>query len=148
MLATGPGIGGSKIDSEIGMALRAGHPCYFVTFFPKPIPGQTIESVARDEGIFLKKVNDLHPDAEGRPFVIGNCQGGWALMILASVAPELFGPILLAGSPVSYWAGVGRPKPAALHRGTSRWIMAGILCKRPRKRRPSTAATWFRISKA
>lgn len=107
----GPGIGGSKIDSEIGLALRAGHPCYFVTFFPQPIPGQTIESVARDEGIFLKKVNELHPDAEGRPFVIGNCQGGWALMILASVAPELFGPILLAGSPVSYWAGVRGKNP-------------------------------------
>src|SRR5437773_6806480 len=24
----GPGIGGSKVDSEIGVALRAGHPCY------------------------------------------------------------------------------------------------------------------------
>lgn len=107
----GPGIGGSKIDSEIGLALRAGHPCYFVTFFPKPVAGQTIESVARAEGIFLKKVNDLHPDAEGRPFVIGNCQGGWALLILAAVAPELFGPILLAGSPVSYWAGVEGKNP-------------------------------------
>ena len=107
----GPGIGGSKIDSEIGMALRAGHPCYFVMFFPKPLPGQTIESVARAEGIFLKKVNELHPDAEGRPFVIGNCQGGWALLILAAVAPELFGPILLAGSPVSYWAGVEGKNP-------------------------------------
>jgi hypothetical protein len=107
----GPGIGGSKIDSEIGLALRAGHPCYFVMFFPKPCPGQTIESVARAEGVFLKKVNELHPDAEGKPFVIGNCQGGWALLILAAVAPELFGPILLAGSPVSYWAGVEGKNP-------------------------------------
>jgi len=107
----GPGIGGSKIDSEIGIALRAGHPCYFVMFFPKPCPGQTIESVARAEGVFLKKVCELHPDAEGKPFVIGNCQGGWALMILAAVAPDLFGPILLAGSPVSYWAGVEGKNP-------------------------------------
>ncbi len=107
----GPGLGGSKIDSEIGLALRAGHPCYFITFFPKPVPGQTIESVAKAEGVFLKKVNELHPDAEGKPFVIGNCQGGWALLILAAVAPELFGPILLAGSPVSYWAGVEGKNP-------------------------------------
>src|SRR5262245_46667706 len=26
----GPGIGGFKADSEIGVALRAGHPCYFI----------------------------------------------------------------------------------------------------------------------
>ena len=32
----GPGIGGFKADSEIGVALRAGHPCYFVGFLPKP----------------------------------------------------------------------------------------------------------------
>jgi pimeloyl-ACP methyl ester carboxylesterase len=107
----GPGIGGSKIDSEIGIALRAGHPCYFVMFFPKPCPGQTIESVARAEGLFLKKVNELHPDADGKPFVIGNCQGGWALMMLAALAPDLFGPILLAGSPISYWAGVEGKNP-------------------------------------
>src|SRR5215467_13247655 len=38
----GPGIGGFKADSEIGVALKAGHPCYFVGFLPKPMPGQTI----------------------------------------------------------------------------------------------------------
>src|SRR5258706_10474862 len=32
----GPGIGGSKPDSEIGVALRQGHPCYFITFAPEP----------------------------------------------------------------------------------------------------------------
>ena len=107
----GPGIGGSKIDSEIGIALRSGHPCYFIFFFPKPCKGQTIESVARAEAVFLEKVNELHPHAEGKPFVIGNCQGGWALMMLAAAAPELFGPILLAGSPLSYWAGVEGKNP-------------------------------------
>ena len=107
----GPGIGGSKIASEIGIALRAGHPCYFVMFFPKPCPTQTIESVTRAEAVFLQKVSELHPDAEGKPFVIGNCQGGWAVLILAAAAPHLFGPILLAGSPVSYWAGVEGKNP-------------------------------------
>ena len=101
----GPGIGGSKIDSQIGIALRAGHPCYFVMFFPEPMPGQTIECVARAEVAFLRKVNELHPNAEGKPFIIGNCQGGWALMLVAAAAPDLVGPILLAGSPISYWAG-------------------------------------------
>jgi hypothetical protein len=27
-------------------------------------------------------------------------------MMLASLRPELFGPIIIAGSPLSYWAGV------------------------------------------
>ena len=45
----GPGIGGMKPDSEIGVALAAGHPCYFIGFSPKPMPGQTIEDVCRAE---------------------------------------------------------------------------------------------------
>ncbi len=52
----GPGIGGFKADSEIGVAFEAGHPCYFVGFLPEPMPGQTIEDIARAEAIFLEKV--------------------------------------------------------------------------------------------
>ncbi len=107
----GPGIGGSKIDSEIGIALKQGHPCYFVMFFPQPEPGQTVACVTLAERMFLDKVNELHPHANGKPFVIGNCQGGWALMILAALAPESVGPILLAGSPISYWSGVAGKNP-------------------------------------
>lgn len=113
----GPGIGGSKIDSEIGLALRGGHPCYFIMFFPDPVPGQTIECVARAEVTFLQRVLELHPEREGMPLVIGNCQGGWALMILASVAPQLVGPILLAGTPLSYWAGVEGKNPMRYNGG-------------------------------
>jgi hypothetical protein len=107
----GPGIGGFKADSEIGVAFKAGHPCYFVGFLPDPVPGQTIEDIARAEAIFLEKVIALHPEADGKPCVIGNCQAGWALMMLAAVRPELFGPIIIAGSPLSYWAGVRGRNP-------------------------------------
>ncbi|MDL9997513.1 TerB family tellurite resistance protein [Variovorax sp. J22P240] len=107
----GPGIGGFKMDSEIGIALQHGHPCYFVMFFPYPMPGQTIESVCAAEITFMKKVNELHAESDGKPFVIGNCQGGWALIMLAALAPQQVGPILLAGSPVSYWAGVEGKNP-------------------------------------
>jgi pimeloyl-ACP methyl ester carboxylesterase len=102
----GPGIGGFKADSEIGVAMNAGHPCYFIGFLPEPMPGQTIETIARVEALFLEKVASLHPDADGKPCVIGNCQAGWAVMILASLRPELFGPIIVAGAPLAYWAGV------------------------------------------
>ena len=107
----GPGIGGFKAQSEIGMALEAGHPAYFIGFLPEPVPGQTIEDIAEAEAQFLEKVIELHPEADGKPFVIGNCQAGWAIMLVAAQRPELFGPILLAGSPLSYWAGVRGKNP-------------------------------------
>jgi pimeloyl-ACP methyl ester carboxylesterase len=102
----GPGIGGFKADSEIGVALKAGHPCYFIGFLPEPMPGQTIEDIARAEAVFLERVAELHPQADGKPCVIGNCQAGWAVTMLAAIRPELFGPIIIAGSPLSYWQGV------------------------------------------
>ncbi len=107
----GPGIGGFKADSEIGVALKTGHPCYFVGFLPMPEPGQTIEDIMQAEAVFLEKIIALHPQAEGKPMIIGNCQAGWAVMMLAAVRPELCGPILAAGSPLSYWAGVRGENP-------------------------------------
>ena len=65
----------------------------------------------RAEAIFLEKVIALHPQADGKPCVIGNCQAGWAIMMLAAMRPELFGPIIVAGAPLSYWAGVHGKNP-------------------------------------
>ncbi len=107
----GPGIGGFKADSEIGVAMKAGHPCYFIGFLPEPMPGQTIERIARAEAVFIETVISRHPEADGKPCVIGNCQAGWAVMILASLRPELFGPIIVAGAPLAYWAGVHGKNP-------------------------------------
>jgi len=101
----GPGIGGFKEDSEVGNALKVGHPVYFVTFFPDPVPGQRLVDVMLTEARFLELVRERHPDASGAPCVIGNCQAGWAIMGLAALRPDLPGPLLLAGSPLSYWAG-------------------------------------------
>jgi pimeloyl-ACP methyl ester carboxylesterase len=115
----GPGIGGFKADSEIGVAFNAGHACYFIGFLPDPVPGQTIEDVARAQALFLEQVAALHPEAEGKPAVVGNCQAGWAVMLLAAMRPELFGPIIIAGSPLSYWAGV--------HGGNPMRYMGGLL---------------------
>jgi pimeloyl-ACP methyl ester carboxylesterase len=107
----GPGIGGMKHDSEIGVALAAGHPCYFVGFLPDPVPGQTIEDVCEAEARFVEQVVARHPDAEGKPCLIGNCQAGWQIMMMSAAHPDLAGPIMLAGSPLSYWAGVHGKNP-------------------------------------
>jgi pimeloyl-ACP methyl ester carboxylesterase len=107
----GPGIGGFKAESEIGEAMRAGHPAYFIGFTPMPEAGQTIEAVIEAWAAFIGRVTMLHVGAEGKPVVIGNCQAGWALMMLAAKYPDLCGPIIVAGSPLSYWAGVRGVNP-------------------------------------
>ena len=100
----GPGVGGFKDDSEVGVALRDGHPVYFVMFFPMPEPGQTILDVCAAEERFVRKVRELHPDSP-KPVIVGNCQGGWAAMMLAAQNPELIGPVVINGAPMSYWSG-------------------------------------------
>ena len=100
----GPGIGGFKDDSQVGVALREGHPVYFVIFFRDPEPGQTLLDVCEAEKQFVKKVRELHPDSP-KPAIVGNCQGGWAAMMVAAADPEDTGPIVINGAPMSYWGG-------------------------------------------
>ncbi len=100
----GPGIGGFKDDSQVGVALREGHPVYFVIFFREPEPGQTMVDVCVAEQQFVRKLRELHPDSE-KPAIVGNCQGGWAGMMLAASDPENTGPIVINGAPMSYWGG-------------------------------------------
>jgi pimeloyl-ACP methyl ester carboxylesterase len=100
----GPGIGGFKDDSQVGVALRDGHPVYFVIFFPEPEPGQTMLDVCSAEQQFVRRVRELHPDAP-KPAVVGNCQGGWAAMMVAAANPDDTGPIVINGAPMSYWGG-------------------------------------------
>ncbi len=100
----GAGIGGFKADSQVGEAFEDGHPVYFVAFRPVPEPGQTLADVRDAEIEFLRAIIARHPKAP-KPAVIGNCQGGWATMVLAASAPELAGPVVINGAPMSYWAG-------------------------------------------
>jgi pimeloyl-ACP methyl ester carboxylesterase len=122
----GPGIGGMKQESEVGVALAAGHACYFVGFLAKPMPDQTIADVCAAEAAFLETVAARHPEAESKPVVVGNCQAGWQIMMTAAIRPDLFGPILLAGSPLSYWAGVRGRNPMRYLGGTlgGTWLTA------------------------
>ena len=100
----GAGIGGFKPDSQVGDAFADGHQVYFVAFRPIPEPEQTLADVCDAEIMFLQEINARHPNSP-KPIVVGNCQGGWAAMLLAASAPSLAGPLVLNGSPMSYWAG-------------------------------------------
>ena len=106
----GPGIGGFKAESEIGDALNAGHPVYFIGFGATPAPGQQFLDVVEGQVKFFERVVELHPDAP-RPFAIGNCQAGYQTLMVAMLRPDLFGPCLVAGSPMSYWQGVHGKDP-------------------------------------
>ena len=106
----GPGIGGFKASSEIGDALNAGHPVYFIGFGAEPAPGQQFLDVVEGQVKFFERIAELHPNSP-RPFVIGNCQAGYQTLMVAMLRPDLFGPILMAGSPMSYWQGVHGKDP-------------------------------------
>lgn len=106
----GPGIGGFKPVSEVGDAFKAGHPVYAIGFATDPVEGQTIEDVAQAFTVFLEKVNELHPHP-GKPLIFGNCQAGWHAVMAACMRPDLVGPLVLAGAPLSYWGGVRGKNP-------------------------------------
>ncbi|GAB3758854.1 DUF3141 domain-containing protein [Ramlibacter monticola] len=108
----GPGIGGFRRDSEVGMALREGHTVYFVVFDPLPVEGQTISAVVESVARFIAIVCRRHPRQQ--PIVYGNCQGGWAVMMALSHCGRRTGLAVLNGSPLSYWAGAPGVNPMRL----------------------------------
>ena len=119
----GPGIGGFKTDSQVGVALRDGHPVYFVAFRRMPEKNQYLSYVTRAEATFVREVMRRHPDAS-KPTIVGNCQGGWATLLLAATNPDLTGPIVINGAPVATWAGEVGENPMRYTAGISggAWI--------------------------
>ena len=100
----GAGIGGFKSDSQVGVALRDGHPVYFLVFRPHPEPNQTLADVMRAEAAFVSEIRRRHPEAP-KPIIVGNCQGGWATMVLAAANPDITGPLVINGAPLAFWSG-------------------------------------------
>jgi pimeloyl-ACP methyl ester carboxylesterase len=119
----GPGIGGFKADSQVGVALRDGHPVYFVGFRREPEPGQFLSYVTRSEAAFVREVMRRHPEAS-KPVITGNCQGGWATLLLAATNPDLTGPIVINGAPVAPWSGKVGENPMRYNAGVlgGTWI--------------------------
>jgi hypothetical protein len=111
----GPGIGGFKRDSEVGMAMHEGHPVYFAMFYPEPCPGQTLADVLHALRFFVGEVAKRHRGTP--PVVYGNCQAGWAITLLSADCEGLIGPAVLNGSPLSYWAGEAGINPMRIAGG-------------------------------
>ena len=83
--------------------MHAGHPVYFVIFFPEPCPGQTLVDVLHALRRFVEFVSERHGGAP--PVLYGNCQAGWAVTLLSADCAGLAGPAVLNGSSLSYRAG-------------------------------------------
>jgi hypothetical protein len=65
------GIGGFKQESEVGCAINAGHPVYFVTFSRLPEPEQTLADVCAAEAEFVREAQRRHPKSP-KPIIVGN----------------------------------------------------------------------------
>jgi pimeloyl-ACP methyl ester carboxylesterase len=113
----GPGIGGFKRDSEVGIALHEGHPVYFVMFYPDPEPHQTIADILESMKIFVGKASSLHGGK--KPILYGNCQAGWLITLLSAHCKGTTpGLSVLNGSPLSYWASGDKGGSAMQIRGS------------------------------
>ncbi|HWR88504.1 MAG TPA: DUF3141 domain-containing protein, partial [Acidiferrobacterales bacterium] len=121
----GPGIGGFKRDSEVGMALHRGHPVYFVAHHMQPCPDQTLARVHHALRRFVAEVVRLHPGE--RPTLYGNCQAGWAVALLAADCAGVTGPTVLNGAPLSYWGGERGVNPMRLAGGLTGGLWAARL---------------------
>ncbi len=122
----GAGIGGFKDDSQVGVALKAGHPVYFVVFRQHPEPGQTLADVTRAEAGFVREIARRHPKAR-KPVVVGNCQGGWATLLLAAAYPDLTGPLVINGAPVATWSGQIGDNPMRYNGGLLGGVVPALL---------------------
>jgi pimeloyl-ACP methyl ester carboxylesterase len=111
----GPGMGGFKRESEVGIALHEGHPVYFVTFSPAPSPHQRLVDILHTLRRFVDEVIARHPGKT--PVLYGNCQGGWAAVLVAIHCQGPVGAVVLNGSPLSYWAGASGANPMRLTGG-------------------------------
>ncbi len=102
------GIGEFKRDSEVGMAMHEGHPVYFVIFYPEPMPGQTLSDVHYALRDFVLEVARRHPDT---PRALRQLPGRLVATLLAADCDGLTGPVVLNGSPLSYWSGRAASSP-------------------------------------
>ncbi|MCA0407091.1 MAG: DUF3141 domain-containing protein, partial [Proteobacteria bacterium] len=122
----GAGIGGFKQDSQVGVALADGHPVYFVVFRPEPEPGQTLADVMHAEATFVREIIKRHPEAP-KPIIVGNCQGGWATLILAAANPDVTGPLVINGAPVAAWSGRIGENPMRYKGGLAGGILPALM---------------------
>ena len=130
----GPGIGGFKIDSQIGIALKQGHPCYFVMFFPQPVPGQTIESVVRRRGRVRAQGERAAPAGGGPSVPDRQLPGRLGADDARRARAQRDGPDPAGRLAAVVLGGRRRAEPDALPGRAARWHLDGVAVRRSRQR--------------
>ena len=141
----GPGIGGFKRDSEVGMALHDGHPVYFVIFFPEPCPGQTLADVlARAAALRRRSRRPASRQAAGALRQLPGRLGGDAAVRRLRGSGRAGGAERLA---VVLLGGRVRREPDASRRRASRRRLARRISWPISATDASTAPGWCRTSR-
>src|SRR6516164_7547414 len=89
---------------------------------------QTLADVLHTLRGFVEEVARRHPGKP--PILYGNCQAGWALALLSADCEGLSGPVVLNGSPLSYWAGESGVNPMRVAGGLTGGVWGRSLCSR------------------
>ena len=76
----------------------------------------------RAEAEFVAEIRRRHPAAP-KPSIVGNCQGGWATLVLAAANPDITGPLVINGAPVATWSGRRGENPMRYNGG----LLGGVL---------------------
>ena len=136
----GPGIGGFKEDSEVGVALRAGPPGLLRHLLPRPDAGTDAGRRRRRRGRVRphrRRAPSRQPEARAGRQLPGRLGGDDACRVAprhrGSVRDQRRADVLLVRQ--------RRRKPDALPRRPRRRRMAGAVRQRPRRAASSTART-------
>ena len=96
----------------------------------------------------MRRSIELHPEAEGKPVLIGNCQAGWQIMMMAAMRPGAVRADHARRLAAVLLGGRARQEPDALPRRAARRHLADRAGRRPRATASSTAPTWWPTSRS
>ena len=111
----GPGIGGHKRDSEVGMALHEGHAVCCVMVYPDTCTGQKLSDVHHALRHFVGALGWRHADPA--PVLVGNWQAGSAVVVLAAECVGTAGLAVLTGAALCCGSGGAGVKPIRMAGG-------------------------------
>ena len=146
----GPGIGGFKADSEIGVAMKAGHPTYFIGFPARPGAGPVDpRHHPGPKAAFLETVDRPPPRGRGQTLRYRQLSGrlGGDADRLPS-GPSSSGRSSSPGRRSRYWAwAYTATYPMRYWGRPARRVVAHRAGGRSRRRDSSTARRWCRTSR-
>jgi hypothetical protein len=103
----GFGTGGFNDDSQVGVALRAGHPVYLVMVFLRARGGPALAPCLQRRAT-VREASARTASGASKPAIVGNCVGSWVAMILAAASLGNTGPVVVVGGLMSYRGGAWR----------------------------------------